>query len=325
MNSRIINAIILSTFLSIGAFFGINLNKTNTANAEADALYHNQLSNAISDITKSISDDINTTNNNKYNNNKSSTSNSYTDVPQAVNFTNFYQMYEFAVKKYNRATYVYTSGSGTAIVSGTAMGININDKKLNMRFTKAKEAKERYFHFNITGKVLDGFNDVNFLSVHYTEGTQYEYYFPLSGTIKLTESAYLNKFQWNMTEIFHLPNENVAKSLSESEITAFYFDENRKEYVAKLNIDTSKFDSNFGRIIQATMNGPNPAKFHKIEMTIKVDNTGNFKSISYQEDMSANMVYADIPVNGRVITSYTESFTVIDNGYVDVKRPGILG
>lgn len=325
MNSKIINAIILSTFLSIGAFFGINLNKTNAANAEADALYHNQLSSSLQDITKSISDDINTTNNNKYNNNRSSTSNSFTDVPQAVNFTNFYQMYEHAVKKYNKATYIYSSGTGTAIVSGTAMGISINDKKLNMRFTKAKEGRERYFHFNITGKVLDGFNDFNFLSVHYTEGLQYEYYFPLSGVHKLPENAYVNKFNWNMTEIFHLPNENVAKTLSQEEITAFYFDENRKEYVAKLNLNTANFESNFGRIIQATMNGPSPAKFHKIEMTIKVDNTGNFKSISFQEEMTANMTYADVPVNGRVITSYTESFTVIDTGYVDVKRPDVLG
>ncbi len=323
MKSKIVNLIVFSIMLAFSIFFGIENYKKNTLTAQQDALFETQLSQSLSSITKSIADDINITNSNKSSNNSSSTSNSPNAGDKEVNFTNFYQMYEFAVKKYNRASYVYTAGSGSALLSGSApdMGLNITDKTMTLNFVKAKELNERYFTFRIRGKLVEGFNEADISTIHYTEGATYQYAINGDSPISLSQSNYFSRLNWDMTAPFHLPNETVSAGVKESEIVAFYFDETKKEYVAQLSFDTKNFQSNFASIIGSITNASAPVTFSKIEVTVRVDKNGNFKSITFSENFNANIVYKGIKINGSVKTSYTESFLYIDNGFVDVKNP----
>lgn len=321
MKSKVFNIVVLAIFLGFSVFFGVNNYKLNLETAQQDSLFEAELSAEVNDITKEIADDINITNANKAANERGSTSGSAEDGNVDVYFNNFYEMYDYAVNKYNNATYVYTSASGTAALTGSVSGITI-DTNASLSFVKAKENKERYFSFILSGeKVLEGFNKLNILTKHYTNGTIYQYNVGSVSPTNLTKSQYEETMNWDMTQIFHLADASLADSLTESEIISFMYDDNAKEYTAKVEINTSHFTTNYASVMQSITNGDKPASFSKIAMTIKVDDKGNFKSISYIEKYSAQIKYAGLSISGAVETNYTESFTVIDSGFVDVKNP----
>lgn len=325
MKLRFVNIIVLTIFLGFSVFFGYQNYKTNVENANSDSLFENELSTTLNDITKEIAEDINITNTNRANNDRSGTSTSPSVGPVAVNFTNFHDMYEYAVNKYNKATYVYSSASGTAILDGTiaSLGFSLENEKTSLSFIKAKQQNERYFQFSLTGrKILEGYNNLSVSTVHYTNGTIYQYRVGTGDpVVQLTEAQYKERLDWDMTQIFHLPTDEVASTISEEEVISFMYDDTAKEYVAKLEIDTASFQTNFSKIIQSVTNGSRPATFNKIALTIRVDKNGNFKSITYIEDFSASITYNGLSMQGSIKTNYTESFTIIDNGFIEVSNP----
>jgi hypothetical protein len=280
----------------------------------------------LSDLNKKVSDDINQTNKNRTMNNNSSASSSPNTGIVDVSFNDFYSMYRFAVKKFNNASYVYTTGSGEANFSGNVLGFQINNKVFNLKFTKSKQVEKRYFNFGISGGVIvEGLPPLSLESTHYTNGTLYKYAVGNEPLVTLTKDNYINKMDWDMTSVFHLANEELLSLVKPEEIRSFSYDNSNKEYVAEVELNPTTFPTNFASILQTIANSTSPARFSKISMTIKVDKNGNFKSIKFSEHVSAKIRVSVsgsfITVDGNLQTSYTENFIIIDNGFVNVKAP----
>ena len=323
MRSKAFNIVVLVIFLGFSAFFGIYNYNLNLENAQQDTLFESQLSAEVNDITKEIADDINISNSNQAANERGTTSGSVEDGTVDVYFNNFYEMYDYAVTKYNNATYVYTTASGSATLKGTVENLGLTvDTKASLSFVKAKSQKERYFSLALTGGiVIEGMNNLSITTKHYTNGTVYKYQVGSYPVVDMTQTQYETQLGWDMTKVFHLADADLANSLTEDEIISFMYDSNAKEYTAKVQIDTSSFNTNYATIMQTVANATSPAKFSKIIMTIKVDSNGNFKSISYMEDYTARIIAAGLTVSGQLTSNYSESFTIINNGYVKVTNP----
>lgn len=324
MRPKIINFIVLGIFLTFSIFFGVTSYRQSVTNASQDNLFETELNSQLNDITKSISDEINITNTNKNNNNNSGTSSSPSAGDVEVSFTNFYEMYDYAVTKYNRATSIYSSATGTAYISGSAPSLNftLDREKTVVNYIKAKNGNTRYFNFNLTGRaVVEGFGPLSINILQYTNGILYQTQIGTGDIDSYTENQYKTQFGWNMTDIFHLSNETLSNVITEEEIVSYYYDDKAQEYSAKISIkDPGSFQSNFGSVIKKLTDAPS-VNFSKIEMTIKVDKYGNFKSISYADSFNATMSYKSIAMQGSIQTNFTETFLIIDNGYVNITNP----
>ena len=322
MKLKILNLFLASGLILFSVVYGIVNYNNNLRLADEDNLYQLQVLSELNSITKSIADDINITNANKANNNRTSTSNSPATDVTAVNFKNFKEMYTYAVQKYNKASYVYTLGEGTVWISGSALGYNIVNKPVTLKAIKAKELNERYFYYALNGQLVDGLNPLNLVIQQYSNGITATSLKPDGITVtSIPMSAFTSNTNWNMTQIFHLPTEDVANALTENEYS-FFYSESSKEYYATVNFNVNGFDSNFGHIFKYITDANALPSFANITMEIVVDNYGNFKRIKFVEEFTTAFKYKDITMNnGRVKTEYTESFIIIDNGYVPVTNP----
>lgn len=325
MKLKFVNILLASVIVGFSIFFGITNYKKNTEFANSNKLFENQLATSIKELNKQIADDLNQTNKNRNKNNNSSTSPSPGSGSVEVSFNDFYSMYRYAVKKFNSANYVYTVGSGEALFNGNVLGLNINNKSFNLKFTKSKQIDQRYFNISLTGGVIvDGLPPLSIESIHYSDGTLFSYVVGKSEVVTLNKDTYLNSMKWDVTGVFHLFNEDSLNLVKESEIVSFTYDSTNKEYVAEIELNPN-FPSNFVNIFKTIANASTPPKFSKINLVIKVDSKGNFKSIKYSESISAKISVTVggkiINVDGKLETNYIENFITIDNGYVTVKNP----
>ena len=322
MKLKMINLFLAVGFMLFSITYGFVNYQNTLTQTEADNLYDMQVLSELNAITKEIADDLNITNANKASNNRTSTSNSPTTDISEINFTNFVDMYTYAIEKYNKASYVYLSVNGTINITGSALGYRIENVPLTLKSTVAKELNERYFSYNLNGILVDGLSEFKMNTTHYSNGvTAYSLYPGQSDITTTPMSAFTTAMNWNMTQLFHLPDAAALSQLSENDYS-FYFDDQAKEYVATVNFNVSTFHTNFSNVLKGITGSTKDPDFNAITMNIRVDKYGNFKSITASEDFNVNLKYKTVTVeNGRAVTNYTVSFIVLDNGYVPVNNP----
>lgn len=320
MRAKAFNLIILLIIFSFTVVFGVFNFQKNNDTASQDNLFQTDINAHINDITKRVADDINTTQSNLNNNNSGGTSSSPNLPNQEVKFSNFYQMYNYALDKYNGATYIYSYASGTGYVTGEAKGlIKLENEPLTIKFSKQKAKEERYFGLDLLGRVVvPGMNALGFETAHYSDGVINTYSVSAKPTQTLTRNAYENELKWNMTEIFNLPTREVVSNVTEEEIISFLYDSKTKEYTAVLSLRPEVFKNNFNSIVKILSGSTKEAVFSRIDMTIKVDRSGNFKTIHYSEKLASDIVYKGITMQGEMDLSFTETFSIIDNGFVRI-------
>jgi hypothetical protein len=280
----------------------------------------------LKDINKSIIDDINLNNKNKANNNKDSVPLPVEGAKQEISFANGEEMISYALDKYNKANNIYTTGTGTFYITASPLGIPIK-APLSMTFIKAKSGVERYFTFRLLGKLNDSlpeaFRTLDLSSEHYTDGILYSYNLyskgaSTTGWQNVTFSDYQKIFGWNMQDIFM----NLAKENLIEETKPFYFDEGLKQYIVGYSLN-SVAAASYSKTISTIANSSSP-NFKNIEIEIRVDKYGNFKQISYSEELSLNLNIKDLgSVSATAKTGYVEKFVVINDGDVKINKPVI--
>ncbi len=330
MNVRFLNALVLSTILSLGVFFGINVNSFDNTVAEIDASHQEYLSNEYKQTIKEITEDIIINSANNFNNSNSGKKNSgsSSSVQKEVNFKNFYEMYAFAVNKLNNASLVESHATGSMeLLEGASIGTGgitlvtlTSPLKINLSFLKQKNGREKLFRMNLKGSAIGKNFDVN--TTHYTAGINYEYDAPGIGGVVIPGSTYIEKFNWDMVQPFHLANEHISNKLTESEIMSWYKD-NKGIYHSIIEINASAFKSNFSTILSGIFGVNVPFSYNQIILTIKVDSYGNFISIEYNDKITLNKasIMGFEINNARANLNLTETFVTIDNNFVQIKKP----
>lgn len=150
MKLKLVNTIFLSFIFIFGSIFGVKLYLNNAAKAEMDKESDMLISQLESSITRDRINELNKLYLQGIANEKPTTSAPTDGSSAPINFTNFRSMYNYAVKKYNNASYIYSRANGTAILNGNASGIaTVNNATMGLTFAKMKKNNEKLFHFNI--------------------------------------------------------------------------------------------------------------------------------------------------------------------------------
>lgn len=326
MKLRVINSVLLVMLITLGGIFGFQTYKNNLSNLEADSSFDRQLNANINDIRKGIANGIQITNNNKNSNNKYYHSNSPSNSganDQEVSFSTFQELFSYSLNKYLKAPSVYTTGSGTVTIVNAKvdppLNMTIVNRPLAINYVKAKQGKQKFFQLSLKGEVADNLNAA-FVTTHYTDGGSYKYQMPNDPVVNVTELAYLSTFKWDMNQLFHLSTQEIVSAIKDSEIVA-HFSEASGDYTTILKINTSSFNSNFSSILAGVVNAPTLPKFNSIEMTIKIDKYGNLKTIKYEDEIETKIKYNSISMQGRITTSFTESFVSVGTNPVIIKSP----
>lgn len=323
---RILNATVLAIFFIFGIVFGVVAYDDSMARAQKNAEYQNQLNQNLRDITKEIYDDIAITQGNKSTNrNEGVAPSPGGKAPENVSFNSFSEMISYATAKVNNSTYLATNAMGNAnIVKGSAMGVPLDGAVFPLTMLKAKAGNQRYYNFGL--KVQFPPINQNIEVIHYTSGTIYSVFDLLNGPRDFSEQQYVENNQWNMTAPFHIADSSILTRIPEENIVAFSYDNNKDEYYAKFTVNTNNnYSSNFGAMFSSLTGSPTQPNYLSLEIETVVDGKGNFKHIKYNEHIITKFVFdtgaASVSIDAEIKLSYTEYFSVLDNGNVIINKP----
>lgn len=323
---KILNATVLAIFFVFGIVFGVVAYDDNMARAQKNAEYQNQLNQNLRDITKEIYDDIAITQGNKSTNRSEGVAPSPGGRPsEDVSFNTFAEMITYATAKVNNSTYLSTNAIGNAsIIKGSAMGVPLDGAVFPLTMIKAKAANQRYYNFGL--KILFATINQNIDVTHYTSGTIYSVHDLLNGPRDFSEQQYTENNHWNMTSPFHIANSSILTRIPEENVIAFAYDNNKDEYYAKFTVNVNNnYTSNFGAMFSSLTGSPTQPNYISLEIETVVDGKGSFKYIKYNEHVITKFVFdtgaAPVSIDAEIKLSYTEYFSVLDNGSIIINKP----
>lgn len=322
MTGKKMNIIIVIFLVVVSAFVGISAFVKNSKLNLLDQQEKAAIDKEVEEYNKRVGEYITVSSENDKNNSDGEFTSGGTNggsgggVNQKQQFNNFFEMYDFALEKYNNATYTYSVGRGYALTDGTSSILNVTNRKLALNYTRARNRDAIFFDFSMKGKVMDGFPDVNIDCQQYSDYSKYCYYYSKYGSVKTSLSGFEKVFKWNMKDLFHIVNPNTV-----TEITSFYYDKYNKVFRAKVVLNPVLANVNLGSTVEKLTLANKPATFSKTELDVIVDEYGLFKSISYNNDFVLEAEFGGVNFTASCRANYTETFTIIDNGTVKIKQP----
>lgn len=326
MTSKTLNIIMLVCLILFSVIFGVAATLKAEEFRRLDEAYEDEVQDNLEKENESILDDLNTQNKNEQiNNGSNSTTNSDDNNTNGgvVNFSDFITMFNYAENKLNNSTNIHSVANGSCVLNGSTNkgGYTLNNDKVDVSFVRAQNSGQKYFTYNVNGRVMNNFYSLNLKTSIYSEGAIYYIYSNQDGAKwkSISKSAVDEKFNWNTNQTFQEINESSVKS------STFYYDKYSRTYIATAELNPQISGVRFKNTLMGVLNATDPANIISSKISVTVDSYGNFKSIRYEDTFSVLIYDSDkkMTINVTIKSDIVETFKVAGNGTVIINRPNI--